>query len=124
LADRRTIAPIAAGVVAVAAWIVGDHLLARGLPVGVVLSGVVFGALDALLACAIVLVYRASRVVNFAQAEFGAVAGVLALQFIFQWHLNYVLAIATGLVIAAATGVLVELSIIRRLRFAPRLSFI
>ncbi len=123
-AGRRTIdrvAPLAAGLALLGLWIAGDHLLARGLPVGVVLSGVVYGALDALLACAIVLVYRASRVVNFAQAEFGAVAGVLALEFIFQWHLNYVLAIATGLVIAAATGVIVELSIIRRLRFAPRL---
>src|SRR5581483_1355554 len=58
---------------------------------------------------------------NFAQAEFGAVAAVLALEFIFKWHLNYVLAIVTGLVIAAATGVIVELSVIRRLRFAPRL---
>jgi branched-chain amino acid transport system permease protein len=118
---RRTIASVAAGVVLVAVWVIGDHLLVRGLPLGVTAAGVVYGSLDALLACAIVLVYRASRVVNFAQAEFGAVAGVLALEFIFQWHLNYVVAIVTGLVIAAATGVIVELSIIRRLRFAPRL---
>jgi ABC-type branched-subunit amino acid transport system permease subunit len=117
----RTIAAAAASITVVVAWAVGDHLLPRGLPVGVVASGVVYGALDALLACAIVLVYRASRAVNFAQAEFGAVAAVLALEFIFQWHLNYVVAIATGLVIAAATGVIVELSVIRRLRFAPRL---
>ena len=41
----------AAGLVAL--WAVGDHVLSHGLPVGVVVSGVVFGALDALLACAI-----------------------------------------------------------------------
>jgi len=117
----RVVAWTVATAAVVVLWAVGDHLLPHGLPVGVVASGVVFGALDALLACAIVLVYKASRVVNFAQAEFGAVAAVLALEFIFKWHLNYVLAIATGLVIAAVTGVLVEWSVIRRLRFAPRL---
>ncbi len=118
---RSYVAGAVAAACLVALWAVGDHVLSRGLPVGVVVSGVVFGALDALLACAVVLVYKANRVVNFAQAEFGAVAAVLALEFIFKWHLNYVLAIVTGLVIAAATGVLVELSVIRRLRFAPRL---
>jgi branched-chain amino acid transport system permease protein len=118
---RRVAIWAAAGVTAFVLWVIGDHVLSRGLPVGIVISGIVFGSLDALLACAVVLVYKASRVVNFAQAEFGAVAAVLSLEFIFKWHLNYVISIVTGLVIAAATGVIVELSVIRRLRFAPRL---
>jgi branched-chain amino acid transport system permease protein len=119
--NRRALVYLGAGAGAVVLWAIADHLLPRGLPVGIVLSGVVFGSLDALLACAVVLVYKASRAVNFAQAEFGAVAAVLSIEFIFKWHLNYVLSIVTGLVIAAATGVIVELSVIRRLRFAPRL---
>ena len=36
--------------------------------------GVVLGSLTGLTAMGLVLVYRASRVVNFAQAEFGGLA--------------------------------------------------
>jgi len=110
---------VAAAVIVI--WLIGDHLLPRGLPPGIIVSGVVFGSIDALLAAGIVLVYRASRVVNFAQAELGAVAAVLALEFVFQWHWNYVPAVLSGLAIGVASGALVELSVIRRLWKAPRL---
>jgi hypothetical protein len=62
------------------AWAVLNAILAHGAPAGVLLAGVVFGSINALVAVAIVLVYRANRVVNFAAAEFGSVAAVVAIE--------------------------------------------
>ena len=56
------------------------------------------------VALGLVLVYRANRIVNFAQAELGSVAAVLAIQFVLQWHWNYFAAIGTGVVIAGLHG--------------------
>ena len=78
------------------AWLVAANVLRRGLPPGIVFNGVVYGSLYALIAIGLVLVYRANRVVNFAQAEFGAVAAVLAIEFVIHWHIPYLLAVPRG----------------------------
>lgn len=112
------------GVTAVAVavgYVVVNSLLPRGLPAGIVLSGAVFGSLYALTAIGLVLIYRANRVVNFAQADIGAVAAVLAIQFRVNLGWSYFLAIPTGIIIAGAIGALVNAAIIRRFRQAPRL---
>src|SRR2546430_9651053 len=85
---------------AVVAYNVLNHVMSRGAPLGIVALGVVFGSLNALIAIGIVLVYRANKVVNFAQAEFGGVAAVLAIEFRLLLHWNYFLAVTAGLAIA------------------------
>lgn len=105
----------------VVAWAVGDHVLARGLPVGEVVIGLVMGSLYALIAMGLVLIFRANRAVNFAQAELGAAASVLAVELFIQYDVNYFLAIATALVAAVLSGVIVDLIVIRAFRNAPRL---
>jgi branched-chain amino acid transport system permease protein len=107
-------------VVAAAAWAVAAALLPRGAPLGIIVLGLTFGSLYALVTIGIVLVFRANRVVNFAQAEFGSVAAVLAIEFAIH-GVNYFVSIALGFVIAAAIGALVNVTIIRRFRRAPRL---
>jgi branched-chain amino acid transport system permease protein len=107
--------------VLLAVWITGDHLLPRGLPLGIVLVGLVMGSLYALIAIGLVLIFRANRVVNFAQAELGAVASVLAVELVVNFGVNYVLAIATGLIAAVLSGMIVDLVFIRAFRNAPRL---
>ncbi len=62
------------------AWVVLNATLPAGLPLGVVLQGIVLGSLTGLSALGLVLVYRSSRVVNFAQAALGSAASVLAIQ--------------------------------------------
>ena len=47
-------------------------------PFGIVVWGVVLSSLSALLALGLVLVYRSHRVINFAQADLGAVPATLA----------------------------------------------
>ncbi|WP_436793712.1 branched-chain amino acid ABC transporter permease [Actinospongicola halichondriae] len=104
-----------------AGWAVLDALLDRGAPPGILLRGAVIGSLYALGAIGIVLVYRGNGIVNFAQAELGSVAAVLAIEFVIQWDVNYFVAIAAGLVIAAAMGWTIDALVIRRFRKAPRL---
>ncbi len=90
-----------------------------------VLSGVVQGLAYAVLAAGIVLVYRASGVINFAVAAFGTTAvalmGVLLGGGIGGWHSPFWLAFVLATIAAGAVGVLVEWSVIRRLADAPRL---
>src|SRR5258708_21720196 len=101
-------------------WAVLNATLPHGAPPGIILSGLVFGAINSLVAVSIVLVYRANHVVNFAAAEFGAVAAVVAIELHIQLHLDYFLCVLAGLALAAALDAIVELSILRRFARAPR----
>ena len=98
-----------------------DGTLRNGAPLGIIAYGVMLGSLNALVALGIVLIYRANKVVNFAQAEFGSVAGVLAVEFRLQLHLPFFVCVGLGLVLAFIVGVIVETVVIRRFRQAPRL---
>ena len=55
------------------AAIVGIQLIFFGLPLGLWLHGLTLGGLNAVMAVGMALIYRANRVVNFAQAELGTV---------------------------------------------------
>ena len=103
------------------AWGVLAHVLSRGLPPGIVVMGLVFGSFYALGAVGLVLVYRASRIINFAQANTGVLAAILAIEFVVKWGMNYFLAIALGLVIALVIGALINVGIVRWFRKSPRL---
>jgi ABC-type branched-subunit amino acid transport system ATPase component/ABC-type branched-subunit amino acid transport system permease subunit len=108
-------------VVSLAGFVVAGAALPHGLPLGVVLLGVVLGGLQALTAMGIVLVYRATRAINFAQAEIGALAAGVATVLIAGSGLPYVVALPLGLVAALATGAVIDLVVVRRLFTAPRL---
>ncbi|MEY2426088.1 MAG: branched-chain amino acid transport system permease protein livM, partial [Actinomycetota bacterium] len=114
----RTIAAAVVGTVLV--WIVGAAILPHGIPPGQVLRGIVFGLLYALTAVGLVLTFRANRVINFAQAEIGSVAAVIAIQLVLH-GVPYFVGVPIGLVVAAFVGAGVERTIIRRFRKAPRL---
>jgi branched-chain amino acid transport system permease protein len=112
---------VAFAVVAYGVWLLADNVLTRGIPPGIIVLGAVFGSLYALVAMGLVLVFRANRIVNFAQAELGGAAAIVAIELVIQQHLNYFVAIACGLVAAAITGVLIDVLVIRVFRNAPRL---
>jgi branched-chain amino acid transport system permease protein len=90
-------------------------------PAGVLLQGVLIGGLTAMIAVGIALIYRANRIVNFAQGDLGAVPTVLAVMIIGSAGLPYLVALPVGLVLALALGAAVELVVIRRFDKAPRL---
>jgi ABC-type branched-subunit amino acid transport system ATPase component/ABC-type branched-subunit amino acid transport system permease subunit len=89
-------------------------------PPGILALGAVLGALSALTAMGLVLVYRANRIINFAQGELGAVAAVLAV-LLMGGGWPFFPAIAAGLVVAILIGGIVEFAFVRRFSRAPRL---
>jgi branched-chain amino acid transport system permease protein len=90
-------------------------------PMGVVLNGALVGGRIALIALGIVLVYRANRVVNFAQGDLGGVPATLGVMLVVSWGWSYWLGLTVGLVAAVVLGVLIEMLVIRRFATAPRL---
>ena len=105
----------------VVAWQVLDKVISRGLPFGILVLGMVFGSLYALIAVGLILVYRANRVVNFAQAELGSAASVVAIMLVIQHDVNFFLALVVGCIAAVISGVIIDVVIIRAFRNAPRL---
>jgi ABC-type branched-subunit amino acid transport system permease subunit len=90
-------------------------------PNGVILDGAIGGGRIALIALGIALIYRANRIVNFAQGDLGQVPATLGALLVITLSVNYFVAFATGLVAAIVLGVVVETLIIRRFFRAPRL---
>lgn len=101
--------------------LVGVQLVVFPMPLGAWVRGVVIGLLVALLAIGLALVYRANRVINFAQADLGFVPTSLAVGIIVFWGWSYWIGLAVGLAAAVLLGAAVELLIIRRFRDSPRL---
>lgn len=81
----------------------------------------VFGLADGLLAVGIVLVYRATRVINFAQAAFGVVGAALFYELMTYTGFSYWEALPCGIAASALLGALTELLVIRRFFNASRL---
>jgi branched-chain amino acid transport system permease protein len=75
-------------------------------------QGVALGAVYGSLALALVLVYRATRVVNFAQGELAMATTYVAYQLI-QWGLSYWEAFSATLAIAFVLGVVLEVALVR-----------
>ncbi|TFH14274.1 MAG: hypothetical protein E4H05_09695, partial [Acidimicrobiales bacterium] len=110
-----------AGQFAPAVGLVVVQLVFFGMPAGAWIRGVVLGLLIALLAVGMALVYRANRVINFAQADLGFVPTSLAVGLIVFSGLPYLFGFGVGLVAAVALGAIVELAFVRRFAKASRL---
>ncbi|HEY2704536.1 MAG TPA: ATP-binding cassette domain-containing protein [Candidatus Dormibacteraeota bacterium] len=100
---------------------VGVLPLPTGIPLGILANGMVIGTLYALVALGLILVYRADRLISFAQVGLGAVPAVLALLLVTDRHVSYWVAAGVMLGGAALTGALVEVVVMRRFRRSPRL---
>jgi ABC-type branched-subunit amino acid transport system ATPase component/ABC-type branched-subunit amino acid transport system permease subunit len=100
-------------------------LIAKALgfktPAAFVTLGCITGITYGLLSVGLVLVFRSSRVINFAHGEVGAFAaaffGLLAVKYDVPYYVVLPLALAVG----AAAGAGAEIAVVRRLRNAPRL---
>src|SRR6476661_1878707 len=102
-------------------WIIAGTLLPNGLPFGVVLLGLVLGGLTSLTAMGLVLIYRSSRIINFAQVEIGGFAAVAAQVMVRGWGVSYFIALPIGLGVALLTGAIIDKVVVRRFFTAPRL---
>ncbi|HMC51913.1 MAG TPA: ATP-binding cassette domain-containing protein, partial [Acidimicrobiales bacterium] len=96
-------------------------LLGFQVPLEVLVLGALTGLTYSLLAVGLVFAYKSSRVVNFAHGEMGALAAGVVPVLVVNDHVNYWVAVLLALLAAAATGVFVEMAIIRKFAQAPRL---
>ena len=90
-------------------------------PLGVIVRGMLIGGLTALISFGIALIYRANRIINFAQGDLGAAPAATAVLLIVGPGVPYFVALPAALVMAVVLGGLVEFLVIRRFFKAPRL---
>ena len=83
-------------------------------------NGVVSGLIVGLLAMGIVLVYRATRVLNFAVGNIGLIGATLLSVLVVRYHVPFWVAAPIALVVGTLFAVLVEVAVIRRLFNSPR----
>ena len=90
----------------------------------VVVTGIAAGAVYGLFALGLVLVYKATKILNFAQAEIGSFATFVAWGLIASWKLPWLLGVVVALLVAAALGLTFERAVVRPLIDAPRLTLV
>jgi len=90
----------------------------------ILVIGVATGAVYGLFAFGLVLVYKATRVLNFAQAEIGAFAAFLTWTLTESVHLPWALAAGIALAASGALGMTFERLVIRPLISASRLTLV
>jgi len=96
-------------------------ILPKGVPVAALIPGLVIGGLSAFTAMGLVLIYRSTRIINFAQANMGGVVATLVVLLVTVAHWNYLLALLGGVIAALFLGAGVERGLLGPLSKAPRL---
>ncbi|HLQ60582.1 MAG TPA: branched-chain amino acid ABC transporter permease [Candidatus Acidoferrales bacterium] len=102
-------------------------LLQANLAQGVIQQiafGISTGAIYASLALALVLIYRAMDVANFAQGELAMFSTFIAWSMINYWHLPYFAVLVLTILISFGAGVVIERVMIRRFEGAPVLTLV
>ncbi|MGA0066408.1 MAG: ABC transporter permease subunit [Candidatus Nanopelagicales bacterium] len=113
--SRQNTALVAIGLVA--AVVLG---LTLDAPRQIVFIGLVEGLSIGLLALGIVLIYRTSRIINFAVGSIGALAASMLALTVINYDWNYWFGLALALATGAAFAAVMELTVITRLFTAPR----
>lgn len=95
-------------------------------PNAFVVIGISQGCVYGLIALGLVLVYKGSRVFNFAQGEFGTFAAYFVFLMVEQWKLGipYFLAALIAIVAVTLIGILMEKVVVRPLLNAPRINLL
>lgn len=88
----------------------------------IVLSGLVFGCVYGLAALGLVLIYKTTSVVNFAQGEMATISTFVSFVILTTMGVPYFLALFLALLFAAILGVVIYQVFMKRLRFAPPLN--
>ena len=86
------------------------------------ITGLATGGIYALLAVGIVLVYKASRVLNFAQGEMGTFGLFVAFWLIHEQDMPWAVGALAAVAAAALIGLVFERIVVRQMAEAPRLT--
>lgn len=92
-----------------------------GTPGGILFFGAVQGIVSSLTAVGIILIYRTNRIINFAQAAIGGAGAIFMYNLVTALNWPYLVAFVIGVLIGGLIGVAIDLAVVRRFFFAPRL---
>ncbi len=113
--------PTAARYVAVAVGYLLFMNVVVGLSPANIMNGIALGSLYGIIAVALVLVYRTSRIINFAASALGAVPAIFALLLTTSKGVSYLLTFPVAVVGGLLVGALTDKLVMRRFAKAPRL---
>jgi branched-chain amino acid transport system permease protein len=82
-------------------------------------AGIALGCIYALIGMGFSIIYKASEVINFAQGEMLLVGAYVVSSLIFDWHLNFILAVAGGVLVTVLIGLAFERLVLRRMIGRP-----
>jgi len=89
-----------------------------------IVSGLAAGSLYALLALGLVIIYKTSNVLNFAQGEMAMVSTFLAFTFLETLHIPYLGAFLLAIVASFLFGAAIEVALLRPAKHATPLGLI
>lgn len=95
-------------------------MLALTVNSSILTIGLLTGLSYALLAVGLVLVYRATRVINFAHGEIGAFGAAVLAKLVIDERWNFFAALVAALTVGGVIGLAVERLVVRRLFDRPR----
>jgi branched-chain amino acid transport system permease protein len=88
----------------------------------VLVAGVMTGAIYGIIALGLVMVYRGSRVLNFAQVELGTFGTYVAWWLVHEHHQPWLVGALAGVAVVAGVSAAFEQLVVRRMTDAPRLT--
>jgi branched-chain amino acid transport system permease protein len=91
-------------------------------PINLVLNGIAFGSIYAAVALALVLIWRSTRIVNFAQGGMLMVTTFIAYTLVQEHGQNYWVGLVVALLAGLVLGAVVERVIVRPVENAPPLN--
>ncbi|MCP4223489.1 MAG: hypothetical protein GY773_09125, partial [Actinomycetia bacterium] len=95
-------------------------ILATWITRQLVFNGAVTGLTMGLLAMGIVLVYRSTRVINFAVGNLGLPGAILFALMVLNHDFPFWIALALAMIVGTLVGTIMELTVVRRLFTRPR----
>jgi branched-subunit amino acid ABC-type transport system permease component len=88
----------------------------------VIVAGLVSGSIYGIIALGLVMVYRGSRVLNFAQVELGTFGLYVAWWLIAKHHMPWLVGALAAVVVVGGISAAFEALVVRRMTDAPRLA--
>jgi ABC-type branched-subunit amino acid transport system ATPase component/ABC-type branched-subunit amino acid transport system permease subunit len=119
LSARQVLGPVAVAAGLVAAYLI---VTAAGwsIPGYVLVLGAIIGTSYGLLSAGLVLIFRTSRLINFALAQGGVFAAALMPMLVAVGRVPYWIAFVAIVIVGGAVSALVDATVVRRLAASPR----
>jgi branched-chain amino acid transport system permease protein len=87
-------------------------------------NGIALGCIYALIAMGFTIIFKASEVINFAQGEFLLIGVYIVSAGVFDWGLNFFVAVVLGIAVTVIVGILFERFALRRMIGRPVFSIL